>query len=459
MNIKKKKILFLTDDPRFSSGVATVSREIILNTCKVYDYIIVGGSVKHPEEGKIIDISESLQLETGEANISAKIYPVSGYGNSDLIRHIMVTEQPDVLIHFTDPRYWIWLYQMEHEIRQMIPITYLTIWDCPPAPHYNKSFYESCDLLMCISKQTYGLVHKVLKHSDIKYEPWQITYVPHGLNEEVFKPLPSDHHEVVRMRTDYMKKDLDYVILLNSRNIRRKQISDVIAGFENFINTLSKEQAKKCALVLHTNPVDEAGTNLYEVARVLAPNSQIVFSTSQLSPYEMNVLYNTSDVVINVSNNEGWGLSITEARLAGKPVIVNMTGGLQDQIGLKDDEGNLLSESEYTKENFDSNHTNRFTNYSKYAYAIIPSNISIQGSPLTPYIYDDRVSISDISLAMKHFYNMSNKQRSELGLEAREEAIQMRHTSKLMSESIIKSIDTCLEKWSPRKRFNLIKSK
>jgi hypothetical protein len=34
----------------------------------------------------------------------------------------------------TDPRYFIWLFAMENEIRKHIPITYLNIWDDYPAP-------------------------------------------------------------------------------------------------------------------------------------------------------------------------------------------------------------------------------------------------------------------------------------------------------------------------------------
>ena len=69
----------------------------------------------------------------------------------------MKVEKPDAILHFTDPRFWGWLYAMEHEIRQQIPILYYTIWDDLPFPHWNENAYESCDLLMAISKQTYNI--------------------------------------------------------------------------------------------------------------------------------------------------------------------------------------------------------------------------------------------------------------------------------------------------------------
>ena len=68
-----------------------------------------------------------------------------------------------LLILITDPRYFTWVFNMKHEIRKICPITYLNIWDDYPAPMYNKPFYESCDLLMGISKQTVNINKLVLE--------------------------------------------------------------------------------------------------------------------------------------------------------------------------------------------------------------------------------------------------------------------------------------------------------
>ena len=65
-----------------------------------------------------------------------------------------ITIKSDALFLITDPRYFTFIFNMEQEIRKQIPITYLNIWDDYPAPMYNKPFYEACDLLMGISKQT-----------------------------------------------------------------------------------------------------------------------------------------------------------------------------------------------------------------------------------------------------------------------------------------------------------------
>ena len=112
---KKKKILLLSDDLRMHSGIATQTKEFVMGTLHKYDWVQIGGAVQHPEQGKIIEMSEAAQKETGVKDAYLKIYPVSGYGNADVVRHLLAIEKPDAILHFTDPRFWIWLYNMEHD--------------------------------------------------------------------------------------------------------------------------------------------------------------------------------------------------------------------------------------------------------------------------------------------------------------------------------------------------------
>ena len=117
--------------------------------------------INHPEKGKEIDLGDDVRKETGiEDAQSLKIIPWSGYGDkySQRINHETSTR---TILHFTDPRYWKWLYEMESELRQNIPILFYHIWDDLPDPDYNRDYYESCDWLGCISRQTYGIVSRV----------------------------------------------------------------------------------------------------------------------------------------------------------------------------------------------------------------------------------------------------------------------------------------------------------
>lgn len=159
---KRKKILLLSDDLRTTSGIATMSKEFVFNTLHRFNWVQLGASIKHPEEGREIDFGEDVRHQTGIEGASLKIIPSSGYGNDVILRNLIARHNPDAILHFTDPRFWRWLYDMEAEVRENIPILYYNIWDNLPTPDYNRNYYASCDGLFCISKQTYGIVNRVI---------------------------------------------------------------------------------------------------------------------------------------------------------------------------------------------------------------------------------------------------------------------------------------------------------
>lgn len=154
---QRKKILFLSDDPRLPSGVGIMAREIIVNSCHHFNFVCVGATIKHPEEGKVIDANTEFRNLSNVDDAYVRIYPTSGYGTKSLVRDLIKFENPDALVFFTDPRFWIWLFEIENEIREKIPMIYINIWDSVPIPKYNKSYYRSVDSLFAISKQTLNI--------------------------------------------------------------------------------------------------------------------------------------------------------------------------------------------------------------------------------------------------------------------------------------------------------------
>ena len=86
---KKKKILLLSDDLRMSSGVGTMSREFVLGTAEHYDWVQIGGAIKHPDNGKVVDMRDALKDELGLEDGYLKVYPTNGYGNPEMLRQIM----------------------------------------------------------------------------------------------------------------------------------------------------------------------------------------------------------------------------------------------------------------------------------------------------------------------------------------------------------------------------------
>jgi glycosyltransferase involved in cell wall biosynthesis len=449
---ERKKILLICDDIRVHSGVATVTREIVFHTAQHFNWVNLGGAINHPEAGKRLDLSQSINEATGLTDSSVFMYPVNDYGTPDLLRHIIKIEKPDAIMLVTDPRYFIWLFSMENEIRKHIPITYLNIWDDYPAPLYNKPFYEACDLLMGISKQTVNINKLVLEE---KASDKIIKYVPHGLNHEIFKPLDKNDPALIEFKKTLFKgKEYDFVLFFNSRNIRRKQIPDTILAYRHFIDKLTAEQAKKCAFVLHTERVSEHGTDLDAVIELLANGEEynIIFTDDRFDPHQMNLLYNCTDAQILLTSNEGWGLSLTEALLAGKPIIANVTGGMQDQMRFEFEDGTWI---DFTPD-FPSNHNGTYKKHGKWAYPVYPTNKSLVGSPVTPYIWDDRCTAEDAAEQIMNVY--TDKNRVENGLAGREWALsdEAGFTGEKQGIRVINAFDELFSTWEPREKFEFI---
>jgi glycosyltransferase involved in cell wall biosynthesis len=458
---ERKKILLLSDDLRVHSGIGVMSREIVEQTCGYFNWVQVGAAVNHPEAGKIVDISTDVTNITGVEDASVKIYPQNGYGNSMLIRQLMKIEKPDAILHFTDPRYWIWLYQIEHEIRQVAPMMFYTIWDDLPYPMYNKNFYRSDDGLFCISKQTYNIVKQVLgEEANDKV----ITYLPHGIDTKKYYPIQKDDvagQELLNaVRAETLRgESIDFMVFYNARNLRRKMTSDVLLAFNHFIKKLPKEKADRCRLVLHTAPVDENGTDLPAVIRDVTPDIKVVFSDGRVESHILNALYNLADVTINLASNEGFGLGTCESMLAGTPILVNVTGGLQDQCGFMDENGEYLDPDKHFTFDWGSNHDGRYTEHGEWAFPCFPTSRSLQGSPLTPYIFDDRCSWEDAGEKLFELYNMTREERKRRGESGRQYALTHgMFTAEKMGELFIEHIDKTLENWTPRERYTLAKA-
>jgi glycosyltransferase involved in cell wall biosynthesis len=453
---KRKKILLLCDDIRVHSGIAHMGRELVMNTAHHYNWVNLGGAVKHPEAGQRFDLSGDTNQQAGIEDSSVMLYPTDGYGNPDIIRQLIQMEKPDAIFLITDPRYWVWLFQMENEIRKHCPIIYLNIWDDYPAPLYNETFYESCDALLGISKQTVNINKLVLGS---KSEGRLIKYVPHGVSEKNFRPLSKEEKsskEFLEFKNQMFKgKEFDFVLFFNSRNIRRKQIPDAILAFRHFVDRLPKEQAKKCLFLLHTQPVDEHGTDLPAVIDLLCPEEycNVFFTGGMYDHQRMNWLYNLADAQILLTSNEGWGLSLTEALLAGLPIIANVTGGMQDQM-------RFVKDGEWMDfdQDFPSNHRGTIKECGEWAFPVFPTSRSLVGSVPTPYIFDDRCEPEDAADQIEAVYNLGPEERQRRGNTGREWALgdEAGFTSEKMGNRIIKYVDELFDTWQPREKYEFI---
>ena len=461
--LKKKKIVIFSDDLRMASGVGTMTREFVMGTRTDFDWVQVGGAIKHPDAGKLVDMNDLVRKETGVEDANLKIYPVNGYGDQKMLRYIMKEEKPDAVMIYTDPRFWTWLFQMEHEIRQVCPIFYYNIWDDLPYPRWNEPYYESCDLIMNISKQTHNIVQNVCQNKP--RTDWDSTYIPHGINEKLFYPVKNKKEilEMNKMKSElFGGDDIKFCMFYNNRNIRRKLTSDTIMAFREFAYSLPEEERKHVAFVLHTQPVDQNGTDLPAVVQEMCPDLNIIFSTNKLESKHLNYLYNIADVTINLASNEGFGLGTCESLMSGTPIIVNVTGGLQDQCGFR------LKDKHITYQDYKDIHSlhdwrkwehNEDLTWGEWVKPVWPKSRSLQGSPPTPYIFDDRADWLDVSERINDWYEMSDEERKECGFKGHEwvcgdEAMM---SARAMCGLFIDHMNTAFDKFQPKERYEVYK--
>jgi glycosyltransferase involved in cell wall biosynthesis len=463
----KPTIIACSDDLRMNSGIATMTRELVLRTVHKYNYVQIAGAINHPDKGKIFDLSQATNEMLKIKDSYVKLYPVDGYGNEQMLFSLIGQEKADAIFHFTDPRFWGWLYAIEKQIRAKIPLTYLNIWDDIPYPMYNRAFYESCDALFSISKQTMNINRHVLGPQNTYYltdnmgeNPKEyvkgktlLHYVPHGIDQETFKPLPKDNPQLMELKKRiFGNKDFKFVIFYNSRNVHRKRTSNIMLAFRMFCENLSKADADKCVLVLHTEVMCDAGTNLLALKEAFCPENNIIFSPQKVSPPDMCLLYNLADVTVNASSNEGFGLSVAESIMCGTPVCVAVTGGLQDQIGQIDDNGKPV---EFSLD-FGSNNIGKFKKHGKWAYPIWPVSRMVQGSIPTPYIFDDITKWEDIAEGYMYWYLMGDEKRTECGRIGREWCLGDGGLNAInMGQQFINGMDFIFKNWTPPKRFGV----
>jgi len=365
MSDKKIKILTFSDHPLSPSGVGTQTNNVIQGLLKTGKYQIIsfGGAIKH---------QDYRPIKFDEHGDNLVIYPVDGYGSPELVRTTLMREKPDIVWLMTDPRFYVWLWSMEQEIRANVPIVYYHVWDNYPYPKFNRPYYLSNDKIVTISKLTSDIVKTVAPEIEEQY-------LPHAEYNEIFKIL--DEKEYAHLRNS--NKTLFF---WTNRNARRKMSGSLLWWYKEFLDKVGHDKA---FLLMHTDPKDPNGQDLIAIAEELGlTKDNFGISGGKVPLQEMAKFYNAADCTLNISDAEGFGLSCLESLSCGTPVIANKTGGMQDQL---------------------TDGTNTF------GILIEPASRAVIGSQDVPWIYEDRVSNKDVVDAMIKIHNMTREQRKALG--------------------------------------------
>lgn len=405
---QKKKILMMCDHPLATSGVATQARYLIngLVATGRYSFKCFGGAMHH-ENMDVIKVNEDFIIK-----------PTIGFGDKNSLRLFLAQEKPDAILLFTDPRFFTWVWEIEDEVHQVCPIAYNHLWDNPPVPTFNKVLYDSTDLINCINYPTYEMVSGMF--------PEKTNYVPHAIPPEVFYRMKDEDVKSWKMQLLGQNRADHFIVTYVSRNARRKMPSDVILSFKQFLDRLEVKTGKRNAtLLMHTDPLDVEGPNLHQVIDTFGVIDNVVFSKERLGFAEMNTIYNISDVVINRSCNEGFGLSILEAKMTETPCVAIKTGGLTRQI-----------EDHETGE--------------QYGVALNPDVRSLVGNQAIPFIYEDFVSHESVTNALETVFDWGEEKRREVGKRSRAHALKNYNIEGLIG-TWDKSLTQLIDGWKENK--------
>jgi len=399
----------ISDHPLLPSGVGTQTKymiEALISTGK-FEVFSLGGAVKHP----------NYDLMNQHENW--KILPVDGYGKKDQILTLIQQIKPDMLWFMTDPRYYEWLWAFEEDIRQYIPMIYYHVWDNYPFPMFNKRYYDSNDVVVTISKVTSNIVQNV---SPDVHE----IYLPHAVPMNIFRKLNgTEKNQLFQNNPNLMNK---FIFFWNNRNARRKQSGTLVMWFADFLKQEHIDKNKTC-LIMHTNPDDTHGQPLEYLAESYGlTKGEIIFSKKGLPTEDLAKLYGVADCTINISDAEGFGLSTLESLSSETPIIVTMTGGLQEQVT--------------DGENW-------------FGVGIEPASKALIGSQQVPYIFEDRISKESFIAALNQIYAMTDKEREDIGRQGREHVMK-RYNFDDYGSSWVKLLEEVHEKygsWENRKNY------
>ena len=280
-------------------------------------------------------------------------------------------------------------------------------------------WYLIYDAVVTISKVTSDIVQNVAPNT-------KEVYLPHAIDTDIFKKI--DDEEVAKFRKSTFNADSEdkLIFFWNNRNARRKMSGSLVYWFKEYLDKVGHDKA---LLLMHTDPSDPHGQDLVAIIKELGlTNGQILLSREKVPPQHLSMIYNVADCTINISDAEGFGLATFESLACETPIIVNMTGGLQEQV----------------------------TDGEKwFGIGLEPASRAVIGSQQVPFIYEDRVSKEDFVNALVEFTNIPKEERLAIGASGRKHVLDnysMEQFSKKW-ESILEEVHREFGSWDTRKNY------
>lgn len=147
--------------------------------------------------------------------------------------------------------------------------------------------------------------------------------IPHMVDIDSFFPLSRTDREKIKDSMGLRNKFVLGNVSVNSSRKRVKELMYIFAGLND---------RHKMKLVLKTKRVSTEGDDLGRIAEYLGIERDVIFIEGYLAEADLNRIYNCLDLYCNVSEWEGFGLTIAEAMAARIPVLSHLTQGPGEYI-------------------------------------------------------------------------------------------------------------------------------
>lgn len=294
------KRIFWVSDLVVETGFSRVSHSLISRLLNSFD--IVGFGINH------YGYPHDYPFDIYPASVFGDIF---GFRQFDrLVNKI----KPDIIFILQDA----WVQTKYLEILKKSEFAGKVVTYTPvDGENHNPHWYQNFDI---VSRAiTYTQFGKRVIEQASGYD--NILVIPHGLDKNVFYKID---RPINILREEFFKTDAfndKFIVLSANRNQPRKRLDILMQGFALFA-----KNAPDAVLYMHCGIVDSS-IDVLQLARWLGIYDRLIISNKdagiqQVPRSVLNVIYNVSDVGVNTSWGEGWGLVNFEHASIGKPQIV-----------------------------------------------------------------------------------------------------------------------------------------
>ena len=284
------------------------------------------GFQRHPSQAGIRKYPAGVVSYDAAANEDPK---EEGFGFNKIHEYLEMVN-PNIVMIYNDP---ITIYRFLESMKYEPGKSSYRLWIYMDqvyegiAPTLIDAIRKNAERVYCFSEQW--------KKTFLQYGPApDVRVLGHAGDNQVFSTMTPEAKQSIRSSINLAK---DAVVLFNAnRNSQRKRLDLTIQGF---VRAVAKNPKLHLILATNANPQGGAYYDLqriyFEELKILGLNPQTflrnmtVVDTSPPNVIDddgINQLYNASDIGINTSDGEGYGLCQIEHMMTGAPQIVTDVG-------------------------------------------------------------------------------------------------------------------------------------